>query len=191
MEQPRHTEPPRHRDRSREEDLNRDDLTREVLPRREDLFMDEQPHRKPFREERASVEIDKSYLDLVRDNDLGIRKSESKAFYWLLDHARRVSLREFQQAGLKDVQYINLISQPDQFRGEPITIEGDLWKLYEFEAGANDYNVDRLYEAWIFTGDSGHNPYRVVCTSLGKGIEPGEHLRVPVRLTGYFFKREA
>lgn len=163
---------------------------RPELPRRDDLFMDEESDRQPFRKEVASVEIDKSYLELVRDNDLGIRKSESKTFYWLLDHARRVSSKKLERAGLKEVQYINLITEPSRFRGEPISIEGDLWKLYEFDAGPNDYGVDRMYEAWVFTGDSGHHPYRVVCTSLGKGIEPGDNLRVPVRLTGYFFKRE-
>ena len=145
----------------------------------------------PFREDIASVGIKKDFLDVVRDNEVGIRRDEAPVFYWLLDHARRVSSTKLEKAGLREVQYINLMNDPDRFRGEPITIEGDLWRLDEFDAGRNDYGVSRMYQGWVFTGDSGNHPYRIVCTSLGKGIQPGENLRKPVRITGYFFKREA
>ncbi|WP_010587190.1 hypothetical protein [Schlesneria paludicola] len=138
----------------------------------------------------ATVEIDKSYLDVVQDNTMGIRREEAKPYYWLLDHARSVAASKLEKAGRRDVLYLNLMTEPDQFRGEPITIEGDLWRLYEYEASRNDYGVERVYEGWVFTGDSANNPYRVVFTSLPRGIEPGENLRKPVRLTGYFFKRE-
>ena len=138
----------------------------------------------------APVRIDKRFLDVVKDNTVGIRRDEAEVFYWLLDHARRVPTAILERAGEREVQYINLMTEPDRFRGEPITIEGDLWRLYEFEAGKNQYGVTRIYEGWVFTGDSSNHPYRVVCTSLPVGIEPGEDLRKPVRITGYFFKRE-
>ena len=138
----------------------------------------------------APVMIDKRYLDVVKDNTIGIRRDESEVFYWLLDHARRVPSSALERAGDREVQYINLMTEPERYRGEPITIEGDLWRLYEFDAGKNDYAVSKIYEGWVFTGDSSNHPYRVVCTSLPSGIEPGENLRIPVRITGYFFKRE-
>jgi len=153
-------------------------------------YQDPYDDREPFQEDFATVRIDKTYLDVVKDNTLGITRDESEVFYWLLDHARRVSSSSLERAGNNEVQYINLMTEPDRYRGEPITIEGDLWRLYEFDAGRNDYGINRMYEAWVFTGDSGNHPYRVVCTSLPKGIVPGENLRKPVRITGYFFKRE-
>lgn len=146
--------------------------------------------RESERRQLATVEIDKSYLDVVQDNTMGIRREEAKPYYWLLDHARSVAASKLEKTGRRDVLYLNLMTEPDQFRGEPITIEGDLWRLYEYEASRNDYGVERVYEGWVFTGDSANNPYRVVFTSLPRGIEPGENLRKPVRLTGYFFKRE-
>ena len=138
----------------------------------------------------ARPEINKRYLDVVKDNTVGVRRDESEVFYWLLDHARRVPTATLGQAAEREVQYINLMTEPDRYRGEPITIEGDLWRLYEFTARPNAYGVTKLYEGWVFTGDSSHHPYRIVCTSLPAGIEPGENLRKPVRITGYFFKRE-
>ncbi|WP_397571193.1 hypothetical protein [Schlesneria sp. T3-172] len=144
----------------------------------------------PVDAEIAKPRIDKRYLDRVKDNDIGIRSDESEAFFWLLDHSRRVPPSQLERVSNKDVQYINLMTEPDRYRGEPITIEGDLWRLYELKANRNSYGVARMYEAWIFTGDSSNHPFRVVCTSLPSGIEPGENLRKPVRVTGYFFKKE-
>ena len=144
----------------------------------------------PVDAEIAKARIDKRYLDTVKDNTVGVRRDESEAFYWLLDHARRVPSANLQRAAQEDVQYINLMTEPDRFRGEPITIEGDLWRLYELDASKNGYGVAKIYEGWIFTGDSSNHPFRVVCTSLPSGIEPGENLRKPVKVTGYFFKKE-
>lgn len=139
---------------------------------------------------RREVQFDKGMLRRIKDNTIGIRHEESDPYFRLLYHASRVPAKELEQAGATDVLYINLMTQPDQFRGEPITIYGDLWRLYEFEAGPNDYGLKHLYEAWIFTADSANHPYRVVFTHLPRDLEPGENLRKPVRVTGYFFKRE-
>jgi|GEM_PF-1833266 hypothetical protein len=162
---------------------------------RKDLYitdpLPDSPDAEPFQEDYDSVRFDKGFLDQVRDNDLGIRKQEADAYYWLLDHVRRVPPAKLEQAGLREIQYINLMTDPDRFRGEPITIEGDLWRLDEYDAGRNRYGVNRMYVGWVFTSDSGNHPYRVVCTSLGRGIQPGVNIRKPIRLTGYFFKREA
>ena len=139
---------------------------------------------------RRSTRFDKRTLASVKDNTLGIRRDEAAAYFRLLDHVKHVSPADLERAAVPDVQYINLMTEPDRFRGEPITIQGDLWRLYEFEAGPNDRGLTTLYEAWIFTGDSSNHPYRVVSTSLPHTLTPGENLRKPVRVTGYFFKRE-
>jgi len=134
--------------------------------------------------------FDKSILRRVKDNTIGIRSDEADAYYHLLNHANRVSATELERAGATDVLYINLMTDPDRFRGVAITIHGDLWRLYEFKAGPNKYGFKSLYEAWVFTADSDNHPYRIVFTKLPRDLEPGENLRRPVRVTGYFFKRE-
>ena len=139
---------------------------------------------------RRSTRFNKRALANVKDNTLGIRRDEADAYFRLLDHVKRVSPADLERAAIPEVQYINLMTEPDRFRGEPITIQGDLWRLYEFEAGPNDRGLTTLYEAWIFTGDSSNHPYRVVSTSLPHTLTPGENIRKPVRVTGYFFKRE-
>ena len=139
---------------------------------------------------RRNTRFNKRALVSVKDNTLGIRRDEADAYFRLLDHVKHVSLSDLERAAATDVQYVNLMTEPDRFRGEPITIQGDLWRLYEFEAGPNTRGFTTLYEAWIFTGDSSNHPYRVVSTSLPRTLTPGEDIRRPVRVTGYFFKRE-
>ncbi len=139
---------------------------------------------------RRHTRFNKRLLANVKDNTLGIRRDESRGYFQLLNHAAHALPAELEQAAVPEVQYINLMTEPDRFRGEPITIQGDLWRLYEFEADSNEFGLTTLYEAWVFTGDSGNHPYRIVCTSLPHTLKPGENLRKPVRVTGYFFKRE-
>jgi hypothetical protein len=63
--------------------------------------------------------------------------------------------------------------------------------IYETVDVKQEFDIDQLYEAWIFTPESGKNPYRVVCTSLPSEIPQGEWLEkpIPIRVTGYFLKR--
>lgn len=138
----------------------------------------------------ADPQLDRTRLAAVRDNTLGIRADESEAFFYVLDHVRRVPGTFLEQSAQPGVQYVNLMTDPTLYRGEPVTITGEMWRLYEFPANENRYGLTTLYEAWIFTSDSSTHPFRVVATSLGDGIQPGDNQRTPVRLTGYFFKRE-
>lgn len=134
--------------------------------------------------------FDKRILAKVKDNTIGILHDEANAYYELLNHARNLKPAELEAAGLTDVQYINLMDQPNRFRGEPITIHGDLWRLRTFAASPNPQGIQNVYEAWIFTADSANHPYRVICTSVPADFEVGDNLRKPVQVTGYFFKRE-
>ena len=142
-------------------------------------------------EARRNTRFNKRVLSPVRDNTVGIRRDESDAYYRLLGHVQQVAPDELELASTTETQYLNLMTEPDRFRGEPLTIQGDLWRLYEFDAGPNDLGLTTLYEAWVFTGDSQPHPYRVICTRLPHTLTPGEDIRRPVRVTGYFFKREA
>ena len=142
-------------------------------------------------EARRNTRFNKRVLSSVRDNTVGIRRDESDAYYRMLGHVQSVAPDELELASTTETQYVNLMTEPDRFRGEPLTIQGDLWRLYEFDAGPNDLGLTTLYEAWIFTGDSQPHPYRVVCTRLPHTLAPGEDIRRSVRVTGYFFKREA
>jgi len=132
--------------------------------------------------------LDKSLLEDVRDNTLGIRHDEANAFYAVLDHVRRTPTEQLERSARNDVLYVNLMTESDKYRGEVVTVVGDMWRCYEMPRA--DSAGGPLYEAWVFTADSGTHPYRIVASELGAGLRVGERLRSPVRVTGCFFKRE-
>lgn len=134
--------------------------------------------------------IDPAVLASVKDNTLGIRRDESDAFYEVLDRARQTPLERLQRAAPPGVQYLNIMTDPTLYRGHPVTLVGEMWRLYEFPANENLSGINKLYEAWIFTSDSGTHPTRVVCSVLDPPLQPGDAQRTPVKVTGYFFKRE-
>jgi hypothetical protein len=137
-----------------------------------------------------SISIPSTWLATVKDNSIGIRKSESDAYYRILAKVRSTSVRELQARADPDALYANLMASPDRFRGRPVTIVGELRNLYEYSAPSNNYGVERLYDAWIVTSESGNLPYRVVCQSIPPELKPGENLGKAVKVTGYFFKKE-
>lgn len=138
-----------------------------------------------------NLDIDPSWLSAVRDNTVGIRKSEAEAFYRILNVARSIPPSDLQADADEQAFYADVVSSPESYRGHPITLVGDVVRLYAYEAPENRYRVKQLYDAWIVTSDSGNQPYRVVCQAIPQDLTPGEHLRQPVQVTGYFFKKEA
>ncbi|MCX7423061.1 MAG: hypothetical protein NT013_26490 [Planctomycetia bacterium] len=130
-------------------------------------------------------------LASVSDNAFGIPQAEQAAYESLLKHASNVEEPDLERLAQRGVPFAVLMLEPDRFRGELITIEGDLRRLNHITNADNDANKLEAYEAWIFTTDSGLNPYRVVCNLLPPGIPFGDQLKpaIRVRATGYFFKR--
>jgi hypothetical protein len=144
----------------------------------------------PVARDPQDIAFPKDLFENVRDNTLGVRREEYTAFFALLDHVQQIPTSQLEQAALKDVIYINLMTDSDRFRGEPITIIGEVVRIYPFQASPNPYNLKQLYEAWIVTKDSETHPFRVVVPTLGAGLKPGENLGIAVKVTGCFFKRE-
>jgi len=139
---------------------------------------------------RDGTRIDPNLLAEVKDNTLGIRRVEADAFYEVLDQARQTPLERLERASPAGVQYLNIMTDPTLYRGHPVTLVGDMWRLYEFPANENIYGIETLYEAWIFTADSGTHPARIVCSSIDPALKPSDSQRTPVKVTGFFFKRE-
>ncbi|HET6425593.1 MAG TPA: hypothetical protein VFG20_18025, partial [Planctomycetaceae bacterium] len=144
------------------------------------------PRPSPRAAQPATADID---LNPVRDATLGVRFDESDAFFDLLQDAARTPPEDLEAKVRYDVQYVNLMTDPSRYRGQAITIAGELQRLTPFTAASNRHRLQTLYEAWIVTPDSSPHAYRVVTSQLGVGI-PAKPARLPVQVTGYFLKQE-
>jgi hypothetical protein len=129
-------------------------------------------------------------LNNVRDNTLGIRRDEAEAFYRLLAQARDVPADALADAARPGIVYTHLMVEPERYRGELVTLAGEIRRINEFPAGPNRDGLERLFEAWMFTADSGTHPLRIVLTRLPRGVRPATEMSLSARVTGYFFKRE-
>ncbi len=138
----------------------------------------------------AETAIDPIILRDVVDNTLGVRISEADAFYRLLSHARLLPAEYLTKAARHDLTWDNLMADPKVHRGELVEIRGDLRRLSKIQASQNSYGVVEYYEAWIFTADSSSFPWRVVTAQIDPDLKLGDQQMTPVRVAGYFFKRE-
>ena len=130
-------------------------------------------------------------LASVSDNTFGIPNIERPSYEALLNQTSEAAQTDLERTAHRDIPFAVLMLEPDRFRGELITIVGDLRRLNRIPPVSDDANKPETYEAWVFTTDSGLNPYRVVCTSVPTGFAFGDQLTpsIRVRITGYFFKR--
>ena len=144
------------------------------------------------RDLKSDLHFDADILKSIRDNTVGVRSSESETFYAMLAKARDTSNEEFERAGESQVPYAVLMTNPENFRGKLLTIEGTVKRLSQFAASENEAGFERLSEAWLLTADSYDNPYRVVFTNAPSKEFQGnlDGLERRVRVTGYFFKRQ-
>lgn len=129
-------------------------------------------------------------FDSVTDNAFGIPVAEKPSYDLLLSRARSASSDELRNA-IKDVPFAVLMLEPNQFRGKLLSISGEVRRAAQLAESPTSPKQDRTFEAWIFTADSGLNPYRVVFSELPDGIPLSDEIQPPirVRVTGYFFKR--
>ena len=132
--------------------------------------------------------LDKSILAAIKDNTFGITAAEKPAYDALLAKVRNESLEDLQRVAHKDVPFAVLMLEADRYRGEVVTLEGDVRRINPV---VDDRQTADSWEAWLFTTDSGLNPYRVILAHLPDGTQTGDALNPPprVRVTGYFFKR--
>jgi hypothetical protein len=128
----------------------------------------------------------------VEDDTLTLRKSDRVAYHAVLDRLRAADEREIESAADPSGTYPAVMTEPAHFRGRVVSLRGTARRILEIPASdANSQESGRLYELWVFTPDSGDNPWRIVATDIPEGLPRGLlDNGVPVRIAGVFFKRQ-
>lgn len=126
----------------------------------------------------------------TRDDTLTIRTQELETYYAILGRIKDMPLRVLEQAANKRISYSEIYNDIGRHRGELVLLEGDLRRLEAIPAPEdNPLGIKTLYEGWLFTEAGARHPIRIQCTSLPPGMPLGESIKLPVKFSGYVFKR--
>lgn len=137
------------------------------------------------------VRVDPRLLKQVTDSVSGIRPYEANALYYLLAKAASIPQNVLEQSAEAAPPFVVVMNESSKYRGQLMTVKGQLKRLVPLKVDENKFGVKKLYEGWFFSRDSGTHPWRVLCTQLPADIPRGPDLKdMPaVQITGYYFKK--
>lgn len=133
--------------------------------------------------------VDAELLAAVRD-DTVFRSAEADAFHHLLAILAESDEDSLEKASLGPVTFTQLFTQPKEYRGEVVTIEGTLRRNEPQRAVKNKYGIERYAKLVIQPKDKAE-PLLVYCLEPPANLPTGENLNQPIKATGFFYKRQA
>ena len=134
------------------------------------------------------AQIPQELLVGVEDRRVGLLRSEQSAMELALKRVRTLSPAKLESAAAENFGFRVIFTDSETHRGKLFKLEGKLWRLQRFPFGDPNSKDDDLWQAWLFSSDSGNNPWVVLSTEKPPGIEPGEEINRDISLAGYFFK---
>jgi len=131
--------------------------------------------------------VDPRYLKTIRDNrPLGV--SEWDAWLHFFDVLQRTDEAALQNAATRDVGYVQLLEQSDEYRGELVTTQGVIRRAHPAKTPRNEYGLTDYYQTWLRPDDHPKDPIAVWCLHLPDGFPLGMELEEDAEVTGFFFK---
>ena len=105
----------------------------------------------------------------------------------------RLAQEERRHAAYKDNPssfpvFADVFLNPDLYVGKPVTMRGRVRRILHYPADSDRFPQPTLYELWMFTDDSQHNPAVIICPALPDGFPENAEVIDGVTVTGYFFK---
>ena len=107
-------------------------------------------------------------------------------YHYLLHLARVNSAVALEKHARRDVTFAHLFNEPDKHRGQLVFLSGRLRRLIEDDFGPNQYGLEKRYEGWLYTNESGRHPYAIIFTDPPIGVPLGGNINEPVTVAGYF-----
>jgi hypothetical protein len=145
------------------------------------------------------VQLDQIDQAAVRDNSV-FRTAERHAWFRMLEKLDGRSLEELEKASTGRVGFVQLFDQPEEYRGQLVTVRGTARMAYRVQAPKNEVGVDHYYVFWVAPAGGPNSPICVYALQTPPGFPPLKDkdrdrattaLDVDVEFTGYFFKRWA
>ncbi len=136
----------------------------------------------------------------------GILPEEAETYYQVLGYARDVDTKLIKQAAERFLYsrwkesksqgrafeefpvYVDIYRHPELYQGRPVIMSGHVQRTVKSKAAENNFGIDTICEAWLYTDDSQSNPTVVVSTSFPDRFPIGEQVIDHVTVTGYIYR---
>ena len=134
------------------------------------------------------------------EDDTVWRPAEREPWFKLFASLQQMSPEQLQKSTATNVGFVQLFRQPSAYRGQLVTIRGQVRLVYHVQAPQNELGITGYYVFWIRPKGGSNSPLVVYSLELPAGFPevPDKDLDArtleideSVTFTGYFFKRWA
>ena len=145
------------------------------------LAVDEDPvERKDFEFECQAVD----------DKDV-LRPEEMAAYWRLMRWVQEQPKKEDLLARVRPgITFSHFFEHPNRYRGQLVKLKIRVSRAtaHETEENGNSLGIERVYDLWGTTEESGYNPYALAVADLPADFPLGHGIQEDVTFVGYFFK---
>jgi hypothetical protein len=154
-------------------------------------------------EEQALVGFQTTLLALTRtriEDDTIFRPAEREIWFHELARVRDTSPEKLLKESRGQIAYLQLFNQPDDYRGQVITVAGTVKLAYRVQAPPNYLGIEQYYVFWLHPSGGPTSPIVVYALAAPPGFPPIKDkdadaattkLHEELQVTGVFFKRWA
>ncbi len=124
-------------------------------------------------------------LKTIEDNTY-FRDAEKDAWFHFVELLQKESI---DPARGTYVDYIQLVDQPNVYRGKLVTVRGTARQITTEKPAENNLGLKSYYCVVIQPADGANWPILIYCLELPQGVLAGDNLSINVQATGLFFKK--
>jgi hypothetical protein len=133
--------------------------------------------------------LDHDLMQPVRD-DTFFHRSESAAWFHLIDILGSSSAEQLSAHSIGPVSYLQIYRQTAAYRGRLVDLTGVVRRAEKVAAPENELGIRDYWQAWLFTAAKPSDPIVVYLLEIPDEVETAApNQTVAVSLTGFVFKR--
>ncbi|MCI0333724.1 MAG: hypothetical protein L0228_10945 [Planctomycetes bacterium] len=129
--------------------------------------------------------INAELLNTIEDNTY-FRNAEKDAWMHFLELVKKDDIDPAQSV---NIDYVQLVDQPNVYRGTLVTVRGAARQITKENPAENDLGLTSYYRVVIQPADGANWPIIVYCLQLPSGVSTGDEISFDVKASGLFFKK--
>jgi hypothetical protein len=138
-------------------------------------------------EEPPNPHFEQDLLEVITDNTY-FRNSEKDAWFRFFDFLQGTTLEQVEAASGTEANYVQLVDQPDAYRGRFVTVRGWVRQVTRQKPASNDLGIEMYYRVVVQPSDGVNWPIFVYSLALPPELREGDDVAGSLKVTGLYFK---